>query len=85
MGCSPPSDDVPETPPVEIAAALDAPKPAAYYEFLWCEFGEKYSVVNRDAYFADFNAIVESITERGLAALATLLGTGNRKILMFCG
>lgn len=79
VACSPPADDAPEapqvemaaapeTPQVEMAAAPEAPEPAAYYEFLWCEFGENYSAESRDAYFADFNAIADSMTERGLGA-----------------
>lgn len=80
MACSPPADDASEAPQVEktavpeateieiTAAAPDAPEPAAYYEFLWCKFGENYSDENRDAYFADFNAIVDSMTERGLGS-----------------
>jgi hypothetical protein len=68
MGCSPPEDDAPETQLAAMSEAPEAPKPSAYYEFLWCEFGENYSAENRDAYFKDFNAIVESMTERGLAS-----------------
>jgi hypothetical protein len=68
VACSPPADDAPEAPQVEMAAAPEAPEPAAYYEFLWCEFGENYSAESRDAYFADFNAIADSMTERGLGS-----------------
>ena len=79
VACSPPADDAPEapqvemaaapeTPQVEMAAAPEAPEPAAYYEFLWCEFGENYSAESRDAYFADFNTIADSMTERGLGS-----------------
>ena len=73
VACSPPADEapeapqveeaaVPEAPQVETAAASDAPEPAAYYEFLWCKFGENYSPESRDAYFADFNTIADSIS-----------------------
>lgn len=79
VACSPPADDAPEAPQVEMAAvseapqvdmaaAPEAPEPAAYYEFLWCEFGENYSAESRDAYFADFNTIADSMTERGLGS-----------------
>ena len=59
---------VSEAPQVDMAAAPEAPEPAAYYEFLWCEFGENYSAESRDAYFADFNTIADSMTERGLGS-----------------
>jgi len=53
---------------VAIETAPEAPEPAAYYEFLWCSFGENYSEEARDAYFAEFNTIADSMTERGLRA-----------------
>ncbi|MBT6586269.1 MAG: hypothetical protein HON77_18370 [Gammaproteobacteria bacterium] len=77
VACSPPADDapeaaqaeiaaVPEAAQAEMAAAPEAPEPAAYYEFLWCKFGGNYSTESRDAYFADFNTIVDSMMERGM-------------------
>jgi len=68
VACTQPAEDAPAAPEAEVAAAPQAPEPAAYYEFLWCEFGKNYTDESRDAYFADFNGIVDSMTERGLGS-----------------
>ena len=73
VACTQPTEEAPAAPEPEVAAAPEPevaaePEPAAYYEFLWCNFGENYSDENRDAYFADFNEIAESMTERGLGS-----------------
>ena len=60
VACTQPTEEAPAAPEPEVAAAPEAPEPAAYYEFLWCDFGENYSDESRDAYFADFNGIVDS-------------------------
>lgn len=59
VACTQPAEEAPAAPETEVAAA---PEPAAYYEFLWCNFGENYSIENRDAYFAEFNEIVDSMS-----------------------
>jgi len=70
VACTQPTEEAPAAPPqAEVAASPpEAPEPAAYYEFLWCKFGENYTEETRDAYFAEFNAIAGSMTERGLGS-----------------
>ena len=70
VACTQPTEEAPAAAPqAEVAASPpEAPEPAAYYEFLWCKFGENYTEETRDAYFAEFNAIAGSMTERGLAS-----------------
>ena len=64
-GCSQPADT--EGSADQTATQSSAPvEPDAYYEFLWCEFGDNYTEEARDAYFASFNEIADSMTERGL-------------------
>ena len=70
VACTQPTEEAPAAAPqAEVAASPpEAPEPAAYYEFLWCKFGENYTEETRDAYFAEFNVIAGSMTERGLGS-----------------
>ncbi len=83
-GCSQPADT--EGSADQAATQSSAPaEPAAYYEFLWCEFGDNYTEEARDAYFASFNEIADSMTERGLRSFDIGREIGNLRTVMRFG
>ncbi|MBA59086.1 MAG: hypothetical protein CMQ40_07920 [Gammaproteobacteria bacterium] len=57
-GCSKPEK------PAEVAiAAEDAPAPVAYYEYLWCQRGENWSMDAAQSYVDDWNAELDAMDD----------------------
>ena len=69
VGCTDPGTEIPS----ELAApetAATPPEPDAYYEYLWCKEGSKFSEDNFRALVADWNEINDGLSQGPTAAFA---------------